>query len=61
MKAKEEKDGQEEKKSGLSLQECDQLRAWMKATPLQRLTWLEEAVQLAAKTKSAKWITVSIS
>jgi hypothetical protein len=43
-----------EEKSGLTQHEREQLRTWMKSTPLQRLTWLEEALQLAAKTKSSK-------
>jgi len=50
VKAKKIKTGKEEKKSGLSRHERDQLQTWLKATPQQRLAWLEEAMQLAAKT-----------
>jgi hypothetical protein len=52
VKTEEKKACREEEKSGLSQHEREQLRTWLKATPLQRLTWLEEAMQLAAKTKS---------
>jgi hypothetical protein len=54
VKTEENKACKTEEKSGLSQHEREQLRTWMKSTPLQRLTWLEEAMQLAAKTKSAK-------
>jgi len=54
MKAKKDKPIREKETSGLSSYERDQLRTWMKATPRQRLDWLEEAVQLAAKVKRAK-------
>jgi hypothetical protein len=54
MKGKEFQIGKEEKKTRLSPHERDQLRTWIKTTPLQRLNWLEEAMQLAAKTKVVK-------
>jgi hypothetical protein len=40
-----------EEKSKLSRHERDQLRLWMKATPYERLSWLEEALHLAARPK----------
>ena len=52
VKTEENKACKTEEKSGLSQHEREQLRTGMKATPQQRLTWLEEALQLAAKTKS---------
>lgn len=54
MKGKEFQTGKEEKKTRLSPHERDQLRMWTKTTPLQRLNWLEEAMQLAAKTRVVK-------
>lgn len=54
MKAEEDKTVSEKKTPGLSRHERDQLRTWMKATPRQRLAWLEEALRLFAKEKSAK-------
>jgi hypothetical protein len=54
MKSKEVQARTREKKSKLSRHERDQLRSWMNATPLQRLAWLEEAIQLAAKSKMTK-------
>ncbi len=54
MKNKDIQAGDRERKSKLSRHERDQLRSWMKATPFQRLMWLEEAIQLAAKTKVTK-------
>lgn len=32
----------------------EQLRTWLKATPAQRLAWLEEALQLAWKAGAIK-------
>jgi hypothetical protein len=54
VKTEKKKACKTEGKSGLSQHEREQLRTWMKSTPLQRLTWLEEALQLAVKTKSSK-------
>jgi hypothetical protein len=56
VKANNIKAGKEEKKSGLSQHELDQLRTWMKATPQQRLAWLEEAMQLVAKTTAVNQV-----
>ncbi len=59
MRIKKRKDKKElpdsgAEKSALSRHECDQLRLWMKATPYERIAWLEEAVHLAARTKVQK-------
>lgn len=54
MRNKDLQAGNRERKSKLSKHERDQLRSWMKATPFQRLMWLEKAVQLAAKVKVKK-------
>jgi hypothetical protein len=54
MSSKNGKIDHREGKSKLSRHECDQLRSWLKATPFQRFKWLEEAVEMAAKTKVTK-------
>jgi hypothetical protein len=54
VKTEKDKTLLERETSRLSKHERDQLRTWMKATPRQKLAWLEEAVRLFAKIKSAK-------
>jgi hypothetical protein len=54
MKGKETRTDKEKKKNSLSPHERDQLRLWIKATPSQRLSWLEDAIRLAAKAKVTK-------
>ncbi len=54
MRSKKNKKQDLENKYQLSRHEREQLRSWVKSTPSQRLAWLEEAMQLAAKTKIAK-------
>lgn len=38
----------------LSVEERQQLRTWLSATPLQRLNWLEEAQKIAEKSGALK-------
>ena len=48
MKAKGPRTRKDKETPKLSNHEREQLHAWMKTTPQQRLAWLEEALQLAA-------------
>jgi len=48
VKAKGPRTRKDKETPKLSNHERDQLHAWMKTTPQQRLAWLEEALQLAA-------------
>ena len=54
MKSKEEETLHRKTESKLSRHELDHLRSWIKAAPSQRLAWLEEAIQIAFKTKAIK-------
>jgi hypothetical protein len=54
MRSRKEENRYRKKESELTRHERDHLRSWTKATPSQRLAWLEEAKQIALKSKAIK-------
>ena len=47
--------------TGWKAHEAEQRRAWLKLTPAQRLTWLEEAKRFAEAAKHARKTSAATS